>query len=109
MKKIEIVKKETDFNNIILAGTKSGNKYFYFFSLPNDIKRNKFGITVGKKLGNAVIRNKYKRKVRRLVDENKIMFQNGFDYIIMVRKACIGLDYQELKEKFLDVCQEGKK
>lgn len=109
MKKIEIVKKESDFNNIILNGRKSGNKHFYFFSLENGLTRTRYGITVGKKLGNAVIRNKYKRKVRVLVDENKIMFQNGLDYIIMVRKACIGLNYQELKEKFLNACKEERK
>ena len=109
MKKIEIVKKEQDFNNIILNGRKFGNKHYYFFYVENNLQRPRFGVTVGKKLGNAVIRNKYKRKVRALIDKNKNMFQKGFDYIIMVRKACIGLDYKELESKFKEACQEEKK
>lgn len=109
MKKVETVKKEQDFNNIILTGTKFGNKHYYIFKLENNLSFPRFGITVGKNNGNAVVRNKYKRKLRRIIDENKNMFKNGFDYIIMVRKACIGLIYNELNENFINALKEEKK
>lgn len=109
MKKIEIVKKETEFNNIIATAPKLGNKYFFVFSVTNNLNHSRFGITVGKKLGNAVIRNKYKRKIKSIIDENKFMFQKSVDYIIIVRKACIGTSYIELKENLIKVFQEEKK
>lgn len=106
MKKIEIVRKETEFNNIIATAPKKGNKFFLVFSVANNLTYSRFGIAVGKKLGNAVMRNKYKRKIKTIIDENKFMFQNGVDYIIIVKKACIGTSYIELKENLIKVFQE---
>ncbi len=106
MKKVEIVKKEQDFNNIILSGKKISNKFWYVFFKENNLIYPRFGIAVGTKIGNAVIRNKYKRRAKNIIDKNKIVFQNGYDYIIMLRKACIGLTYQELEESLLNACKK---
>lgn len=53
----------------------------------------KFGIAVSKKFGNAVERNKAKRQVRCLIDQNKKVFPNSKNYIIMVRKRVKDLSY----------------
>ena len=58
MKKKEIVKKQIDFTNIIKKGNSYKSKYLVIYYKDNKLKMNRYGISVGKKLGNAVFRNK---------------------------------------------------
>ena len=44
-----------------------------------------FGLSVGKKVGNAVTRNKVKRQLRSIIDEKN--YQNGLNCIIIVKKG----------------------
>ena len=78
LKKYEIIKKNTDFNDIINTGAYLKNKYYYIYYKDNDYKFSKFGLAVSKKCGNAVERNKIKRQLRMIVDNYKDLFFNEF-------------------------------
>ena len=54
----------------------------------------RIGISVGKKLGNAVCRNKIKRQVRSMVDDI-FDFNEEYDLIIIVRPAYHKKSYKE--------------
>ena len=62
MKKKYIVKNSRDFEKIIKDGKCKKNISFIIHSKKNELEYDKYGISVSKKLGNAVFRNKYKRK-----------------------------------------------
>ena len=65
MKKLYVVKKQQDFDRIIKKGQiKKNNSYVIYYD-KNELPYDRFGISVGKRIGNAVNRNKYKRKLRR--------------------------------------------
>ena len=64
MRKLYIVKNEREFDNIIRTGKCIKNKSFIIYYIPNNKPYNRYGVSVGKKLVNAVYRNKYKRKIR---------------------------------------------
>ena len=96
MKKREVVKSNNEFNYIINNGKKMGNKYFTIFYLDNNLNTTLFGITVSKKTGNAVVRNKLKRQVRSIIDENKLLFKKGRKYIIIIKKTCLLTSYEEI-------------
>ncbi len=98
MKKKEIVKSKEDFNEIIKYGKIIKSEYIYIYYKESK-KEMRFGIAVSKKYMNAVHRNLMKRRVRNIIDKNKLLFQNGRDYIIMVKKDCINLPYYKLEEK----------
>ena len=57
----------------------------------------RFGIAVGKKVGNAVIRNKLKRQYRMLITSNKKLFSKGVDYIIIVKRSSLEAKFQDLE------------
>ena len=63
MKKKYIVKESKLFEKIMKEGKCKKNQSYVVYSLKNDLPYNKYGISVSKKLGNAVFRNKYKRKM----------------------------------------------
>ena len=105
MKKINIVKKKYEFENIIKTGKSFKNKYYVVFYKDNNLDKYRFGISVGKKIGNAVCRNKYKRKIRNIIDANKKYYQKNKDYIIIIRKPCIGVDFNTLEKEFLKLIE----
>ena len=100
MKKKYIVKTEKDFSNIIKNGFCIKNKYFVIHFKKNDLDYDRYGISVSKKLGNAVFRNKYKRKLRSIIDNYKKNYVNFEDYIIILRKEAINQSYQVLENEF---------
>ena len=106
MKKYEMVKSHEDFNKIIQQGKKVSNKYFNIFSLPNNNKPNHYGIAVGKKIGNAVQRNKWKRRIRMLLDRYKLLFEKSNNYIIMIKKECLDISFMDLEKSFLNLIRK---
>lgn len=108
MKRYEMVKSHEDFNNIINNGRFIKNNYFVIYYINNESNKNHFGIAVGKKLGNAVIRNKYKRQIRVILDENKNYFNKDKDYIIMIKKNCEELSYQDMNKELSSLIKEIK-
>lgn len=109
MKKKDIVKNARDFNSIIKNESKVANNGFVIYYRKNNQEINRYGISVGTKLGNAVFRNKFKRKIRMIVTThmNK-MVNRGVDYIILLRKSGIELSYHQLEEKYLDLMKKLK-
>ncbi len=99
MKKINIVKSNEDFNNIIKTGRQVKNKYFIIYYLENEYINYRIGITVSKKCGNAVVRNKQKRQLKSIIDDNYESLKK-YDYIVIVRNTTLELNFKE-KEKAL--------
>ena len=100
MKKKYIVKEHMDFTNIINKGRYYKSKYFVVYTLNNELDHYRFGISVGKKVGNAVVRNKVKRQMRMIIDNYKKNYQNGMDYIIIIRSNYTNAVFSEVKISF---------
>ena len=103
MKKLYIVKNARDFEDIIKTGKRVKNKSFIVYYKENNLPYNRYGVSVGKKLGNAVYRNKYKRKIRAIVDNYKKNYINHKDYIIILRGSAEDKLYKELEEDYISL------
>lgn len=96
MKKINIIKENTEFNRIIKNNESYKYKdYIIYLEKNNNINIHKFGISVSKKIINAVGRNKLKRQIKNIIDKNN--YQNNFNCIIILRKSILNKSYQEMK------------
>lgn len=98
MKKINIVKKGVDYTRIIKKNNIFKNNCFYIFTEVNDEAYYKIGITIPTKIGNAVVRNKIKRRIKSIMDNNKDLILNGYNYIILVRKDIITTDFDTINK-----------
>ncbi|MBQ9019527.1 MAG: ribonuclease P protein component [Bacilli bacterium] len=103
MRKLYIVKNNRDFENIISTGKCLKNKYFVVHYKNNELKYDRFGISVSKKLGNSVFRNKYKRIIRSILDNYKKLYINNEDYIIILRKEAINKDFNILQKELFSL------
>ncbi len=109
MKKYKIIKDSDIFENVIHNGRVRKNKYYNIFYLENNLNKPLFGFAVGKKLGNAVTRNKNKRQVKAIVDEFEYLFSKPYYYIIMLKKDINDIQFKEKKDALVSLMQEGEK
>ncbi len=100
MKKIDIIKSSDEYTEIINKGKTRKNKYYSIYYRKNE-STNRYGITIPKKLGVAVLRNKTKRRVKNIIDQNKNTIQNSYDYVIIVKKGILELTYSEMETELL--------
>lgn len=99
MKRYEMIKDQEYFGSIIKKGRYKKDKFFVIYYIYNEKKdRPNFGIAIRNNFGNAVIRNKAKRQMRSIIDNNKKEFKNNVDYIIMIRNESKGLKYELMEE-----------
>ena len=103
MRKLYIVRHSYDFDRIIKDGKCIKNASFVVYSLENNLPYNRYGISVSKKLGNAVFRNSSKRKIRSIIDNYKKNYINGKDYIIILRRGALDKTYQEQEKELLSL------
>ncbi|HIU39975.1 MAG TPA: ribonuclease P protein component [Candidatus Aphodocola excrementigallinarum] len=105
MKKRNIVKEKKDFDIIFKLRNQTSSKFYYIYIKDNDLNKFRFGICVSKKLGNAVTRNKLKRRVKDIIDKSKLHFESK-DYIIVLKKSAKSAKYLELKEDLISVLKK---
>ena len=108
MKKNLRVKSKILFNDIIKKGKRNQNNYFVLCYEKNNDNINKFGFAVGTKIGNSVIRNKIKRQLRNIVRDNYNLFSNYYNYIIIVKKDILRLNYSKMEEELINLIEKEK-
>lgn len=106
MKKYEIIKDKSEFDNLIHNAPYLKNKYYVIYNKERTPKFPRFGIAVGKKIGNAVTRNRVKRQMRAIIDNNKNLFQNSKDYIIIVKKTFLDLSFSEMEKELKSLIEK---
>ena len=100
--KIVALSNNEDFKKL-LKGKKTSNKYstIYFKELSNkDNKKLNISFVVKKKIGNAVKRNKIKRRLRNIMNEltKKILLNFNYSYLVIAKISMLNNDYTNIKE-----------
>lgn len=106
MKKEEVVKNNREFDYIIKNGKYRKNNEYVIYYIENNKEYNRFGISVSKKIGNAVTRNYYKRVIRNICDKSKNLYSNSKDYIIIMRKGLTLLSFEEAYQSINDLLKK---
>ena len=82
----EILNNNRDFLALYKKGRFKASEYSVIYVKPNGRPYNRLGITAGKKIGNAVKRNRAKRLIRLAYSQCEIQIPVGIDIVIVARK-----------------------
>ena len=104
MKKVHIIKHGYDFNRIIKNNKPIKYKDYIIYIERINEESYRFGFSVGKKIGNAVTRNRVKRQLKSIVDKKH--YQNGFNCIIIVGTGILKRDFQEMEENLFNAFEK---
>ena len=83
------------------------NGYLVLYARKNRTSTNRVGITVSKKLGHAVVRNRVRRRLREVYRLNEEKFQPGWDIVIVARSKSIGADFQKMTNAYLHLADKA--
>ena len=100
MKKINIVKSSDEYSRIIKEIQPKRFKGYLVFVEHKQVLNYEFGISVSKKVGNAVVRNRIKRQFKSIIDKNN--YQNNFKCIIIIKKEALEKNYHEIEKELND-------
>ncbi len=109
MKKAYRVKKESDFQKVFHHGKSTANRQFVLYILDKKEQPHfRVGLSVGKKIGNAVVRNSVKRKIRQSLTELKPKLKTEKDFIVIARKPAADMSVKETKKSLIHVLKLAK-
>jgi ribonuclease P protein component len=80
--------RSTEFQRVYRQGRSKADRYLVVYSFQRDEQnpaRPRFGVSVGRKVGNAVVRNRVKRTIREALAELEDKVTDGLDYVVLAR------------------------
>ena len=83
------------------------NGHLVLYARRNRTDSNRVGITVGKKLGKAHIRNRVRRRIREVYRLNEELFQPGWDIVVVARSRAIDAPFDALTRSYLSLAAKA--
>ncbi|MEK4231232.1 ribonuclease P protein component [Solibacillus sp. FSL H8-0538] len=109
MNKRQRIKKNEDFQKVFKKGKSFANRQFVVYCMKKDQQLEfRIGLSVSKKVGNAVTRVQVKRYLRQVFLELKDEVRPDMDYVIIARNQAAKLDFHETKKSLEHVLKIAK-
>jgi ribonuclease P protein component len=102
----ESIKANSDFRRIYGRGKSFAGHILVLYCRKNKLGKNRLGITVGTKVGNAVVRNRIKRRIREAYRSYENVVHNGLDIVVVARSKAVGAEYRELCDQLLTLLKK---
>jgi len=97
----ERIKKKKEFLLTYKKGSRYRGKYFTVIFLTNNRSYSRLAAVAGKKVGNAVVRNKVKRRLKALFRKNKGLLKNCKDLIFIAKENIAKTSWKDLQKDFI--------
>jgi ribonuclease P protein component len=97
VKKENRLRRRNDFTRVYKKGKSYANKYLVVYVLPNGRAVDRFGFSVGKRVGKAVTRNRMRRRLREICRLHVGLLTPGYDIVVIPRNPALEVDYDTIK------------
>jgi len=98
--------KRSQFLETRRKGRSRANPLVVLQTVPNGLEQSRVGFTVGKWLGNAVHRNRIKRRLKEIVRISRV--EAGWDLVIIARRDASAASFEELREAVVQVLDRAR-
>ena len=97
MKRRYRVRTDKRFQEVRRQGRSYANQLLVLCALPNHLPYSRFGFAVNSRIGNAVRRNRIKRRLREIMRLQQESIQPGWDIVLIARQPIRSADYHEME------------
>lgn len=101
--KRKILRQRKEFQTVYRFGRSYANRCLVIYVFPSEELAGKVGFAAGKKLGNAVVRNRVKRLLRESYRLHRERIRPGIALLLMGRHALVGEKCPVAEKAFLDL------
>ncbi len=101
MRGMKSLKNRDDFKHVYEKGITRLDKFLVIRAVENNLDISRFGFSINKKLGNAVIRNRIKRLLKESTRLLKI--KSGFDIIYIARTESTRADFHQIRSSVKNI------
>jgi ribonuclease P protein component len=102
------IRKRQDFLKVYEKGKPYFFRFVVVYVLKNDLDISRLGVTIPKKVGSSVMRNRIKRILKESFRRVKNSFSDNFDIVVNAKKEAVKLNYDEAKEIFASLSERIK-
>ncbi len=81
------LKKKLEFDKVFARRCSTADNYLIVYAVANGLEQSRLGVSVGKKYGPAVVRNRYKRTLREAFRQSQYDLPGGYDWVLLPRKG----------------------
>ena len=106
MKFSTTLKNSYEFRRLYAKGKYASTSRIVLYVRKNRRAFNQLGITVSTKLGNAVQRNRIRRRLKEIYRLNEDRLLSGFDLIVVAKRKSSFAGYLDLESDFLYLCKK---
>ncbi len=100
------LKLNSDFRRLYARGKSAASPCAVVYCRRNRLGHNRIGYTVSTKLGNAVTRNRIRRRLREIMRLNTWRFKHGYDLIVVARQRAVTVEYRRLESDVIACCEK---
>ena len=102
------IRKNMEFKNIYKLGKNYWNRNLILYVKKNGSNETRVGYTITKKIGNAVTRNKLRRRINEIYRLKFYNIKEGYDLIFIAKKSIKDISYNELEGSMIHIMSIAK-
>ena len=106
MKNTAPLKENHLFRRTYNRGKTAADSRLAIYVRRNGQRHNRLGFTVSTKVGNAVVRNRVRRRLREIYRLNEDRLRSGFDVVVVARMRAADSRYHQLEKSFLKLADK---
>jgi ribonuclease P protein component len=100
------LRRRQDFVAVTQRGRRVRHSLLMLGILPNGLEESRMGYAIGKRVGNAVTRNRVRRRLREIVRAAQLA--PGYDIVLTARPEAAAASFKELRGAFVSCADRGR-
>lgn len=99
--------KNFEYIKVYQAGRRWSSPFFTMYTKENGLDTTRLGVSVSKRIGNSVVRNRVKRRLKEAFKKNMKKVKKGYDVIISAKKPAKDADFWVVEREIINLFKRG--
>ncbi len=97
------IRKNVEFKQVYSGGKNYWNRNLTLYVKRNNLDGSRYGITITKKIGSAVVRNRIRRRIKEIYRLNFYRIKDGYDLVFIPKKNVQEISYKQLESALIHI------